>query len=51
MICVSAVFLGHSNLGALMSVYADLVVAMKPCVHSVADHCLSVGLISEYHAT
>ena len=30
-----------------MSVYADLVVAVKPCVHSVADHCLSVGLISE----
>ena len=21
---------------------------MKPCVHSVADHCLSVELISEY---
>ena len=30
-----------------MSVYADLVVTVKPCVHSVADHCLSVGLISE----
>ena len=30
-----------------MSAYADLVVAMKPCVHSVADHCLSVGLLSE----
>ena len=48
MICVSAVFLGYSNLGALMRVYADLVIAMKPCVHSVADHCLSLGLISEY---
>ena len=30
-----------------MSIYADLVVATKSCVHSVADHCLSVGLISE----
>ena len=30
-----------------MGGYADLVVAVKPCVHSVADHCLSVGLISE----
>ena len=28
-----------------MSGYADLVVAVKPCVDSVADHCLSVGLI------
>ena len=30
-----------------MNAYADLVVAVKPCVHSVADHCLSVGLLSE----
>ena len=29
-----------------MSVYTDLVGTVKPCVHSVADHCLSVGLIS-----
>ena len=29
-----------------MSVYPDLVVTVKPCVDSVADHCLSVGLIS-----
>ena len=29
-----------------MSVFADLVVTVKPCVHSVADHCLSEGLIS-----
>ena len=30
-----------------MSVYADLIVAVKPCVQSVADLCLSVGLLSE----
>ena len=30
-----------------MSVYADLVQAMEPCVDIVADHCLNTGLISE----
>ena len=29
-----------------MSVYADLVVTLKPCVDSVADQCVGVGLIS-----
>ena len=31
---------------AFMRVYIDLVQAMMPCVNSVADHCLSTGLIS-----
>ena len=30
-----------------MSVYADLVVAVEPIVNTVADHCLSMGLISK----
>ena len=32
---------------AFMSVYADLVVAVKPSVNTVADHCHSMGLISK----
>ena len=28
-----------------MSVYADLVITVKPCVDSVADQCVGVGLI------
>ena len=31
----------------MMSVYADLVGTVKSCVLSVADRCLSVGLISK----
>ena len=30
-----------------MKFYPDLVSALKPCVKSVADYCISVGLISE----
>ena len=34
-------------MGVYMRMFPDLIVAVKPCVHSVADHCLSVGLISK----
>ena len=30
-----------------MSVYPDLVLSVKPCVLTVADHCVSRRLISE----
>ncbi len=29
------------------SVYPDLVNSVKPCVMTVADHCYSIGLISQ----
>ncbi len=31
-----------------LSVYPDLVHSVKPCVMTVADHCYSIGLISQY---
>ncbi len=29
-----------------LSVYPDLVLSVKPCVMTVADHCYSIGLLS-----
>ncbi len=31
-----------------LSVYPDLVLTVTPCVMTVADHCYSIGLISQY---
>ena len=39
--------LGGSGTAAFMSVYADLVEAVKHSVNTLADHCLSTGLISK----
>ena len=39
--------LGENGTAAFMSVYADLVEAVKHSVNTVADHCLSTGLISK----
>ncbi len=30
-----------------LSVYPDLVLSVKPCVMTVADHCYSIGLVTE----
>ncbi len=39
--------LGGNNLSVFLSVYPDLVLSVKPCVMTVADHCYSIGLITE----
>ena len=33
--------------GVYMRMFPDLIFSVKPCVHSVADHCLCLELISE----
>ncbi len=40
--------LGEKYLTIFLSVYPDLVYSVTPCVMIVADHCYSVGLISQY---
>ena len=34
-------------MSVFLSVYPDLVLSVKPCVMTVADHCYSIGLITE----
>ncbi len=38
--------LGENYLTIFLSVYLDLVLSVKPCVMTVADHCYSKGLIT-----
>ncbi len=44
----SVLLLGGNYLSIFLSVYPDLVHSVKPCVMTVADHCYSIGLISQY---
>ncbi len=41
-------YLGGNNLSIFLSVYPDMVNSVTPCVMTVADHCYSIGLISQY---
>ncbi len=34
-------------MSVFLSVYPDLVLSVKPCVMTVADHCYSIGLVTE----
>ncbi len=45
----SVLLLGGNNLSVFLSVYSYLVHSVKPCVMTVADHCYSIGLISQYN--
>ncbi len=45
---INVLLIGGNNLSIFLSVYPDLVHSVKPCVMTVADHCYSVGLISQY---
>ncbi len=42
----NVLLLGGNDLSIFLSVYLDLVLSVKPCVMTVADHCYSIGLIS-----
>ncbi len=44
----NVLLLGGNDLSIFLSVYPDLVHSVKPCVMTVADHCYSKGLISQY---
>ncbi len=35
-------------MSVFLSVYPDLVLSVKPCVMTVADHCYSKGFLSQY---
>ncbi len=39
--------IGDNNLRIFLSVYPDLVHSVKHCVMTVADHCYSIGLVSQ----
>ncbi len=39
--------LGENYLTIFLRVYPDLVLSVKHCVMTVADHCYSIGLITE----
>ncbi len=41
-----SLLLGGNYLSVFMSVYPDLVHSVTPCVETVADRCISCGLIS-----
>ncbi len=45
---INVLLIGGNNLSIFLSVYPDLVHSVKPCVMTVADHCYSIGLISQY---
>ncbi len=45
---INVLLIGGNNLSIFLSVYPDLVHSVKPCVMTVADHCYSMGLISQY---
>ncbi len=45
-IITNTLSLGGNGLSIFLSVYPDLVLSVKPCVMTVADHCYSIGLIS-----
>ncbi len=45
-IIINVLLIGGNSLSIFLSVYPDLVVSVKPCVMTVADHCYSIGLIS-----
>ncbi len=45
-IIINVLLLGGNNLSIFLSVYPDLVLSVKPCVMTVADHCYSIGLVS-----
>ncbi len=44
---IIVLLIGGNNLSIFLSVYPDLVHSVKPCVMTVADHCYSIGLISQ----
>ncbi len=44
---INVLLIGGNNLSIFLSVYPDLVHSVKPCVMTVADHCYSIGLISQ----
>ncbi len=48
MFIVFLLLIGGNNLIIFLSVFPDLVLSVKPCVMTVADHCYSIGLISQY---
>ncbi len=47
-IIINVLLIGGNNLSIFLSVYPDLVLSVKPCVMTVADHCYSIELISQY---
>ncbi len=44
----NVLLLGGNNLSVFLSVYPDLVFSVTPCVMTVADHCYSKRLVSQY---
>ncbi len=45
-IIINVLLIGGNSLSIFLNVYPDLVLSVKPCVMTVADHCYSIGLIS-----